>query len=440
MSGFSDGRKPEQLPSRPPRSDTRYSFAQVAEHSSIDDGWIVVNNSVYDITNFVRYHPGFTLGGQASTVIAITRNLGKDCTEEFLEIHSRFALRQLQDYMIGSVDQLEVSVSTSVDLASFLVHIVQFVPGAQAALRLCSVSRCWLQAFSEWTQNLVGEYSMYCWAPLAVRHTSPSRFNSKCGGIITGVQHEQTAVLLGPRLWGCGKVVPTQVDIVLKSYRAPGCISFGVVPEKAFLQDPHRSKRLAHTFDGLGRLSVPGKTRALLFGERWAQGDHVSLQICQSLGQSRRVQGSLQVNGREFGVAFHLDADQPYSPVVYFYPMRDSSDIEILLPQISCVVDSPRAYVPQGLFFNALGPDLTSWLDVPVDVDALEEFTIHHVKEQLALRLTHLGPSLISGSQLSVFIDGEEVIDGQLKLQDCIFYRDGIHLERLHWHISHMTS
>merc|ERR1740138_1728012 len=134
-------------------------------------------------------------------------------------------------------------------------------------------------------QSAGGEHTMLCWAPLALRHSSPSLLKSTQSGLITGVPREQTAVLLGPRLWGCGQVVPTQVNIILKSYRAPGCMSFGVVPECAFQQDPHRSACLAHSFDGLGRLSTPGGTRSMLFGERWAEGDNIGLQICQLPGQ-----------------------------------------------------------------------------------------------------------------------------------------------------------
>mmetsp|Transcript_28964 Transcript_28964/g.63714 ORF Transcript_28964/g.63714 Transcript_28964/m.63714 type:complete len:94 (+) Transcript_28964:169-450(+) len=76
---------------------------EVAKHVTMDDGWIVVSNLVYDITNFAKHHPGFVHGTQVSTIIAIQRNLGKDCTEEFLMIHSKKARRQLTDYRIGEL-------------------------------------------------------------------------------------------------------------------------------------------------------------------------------------------------------------------------------------------------------------------------------------------------------------------------------------------------
>merc|ERR1712157_452117 len=46
-------------------------------------------------------HPGFENAGQVSTALAITRNLGKDCTEEFEYTHSLTAWKQLADFQIG---------------------------------------------------------------------------------------------------------------------------------------------------------------------------------------------------------------------------------------------------------------------------------------------------------------------------------------------------
>lgn len=63
----------------------------------------MIEGKVYNITNFLQHHPGFDLAGQVSTVLAILRNIGQDCTEEFLSIHSRKAYAQLQDYYIGDL-------------------------------------------------------------------------------------------------------------------------------------------------------------------------------------------------------------------------------------------------------------------------------------------------------------------------------------------------
>jgi cytochrome b involved in lipid metabolism len=36
----------------------QYSPKEVAEHNSLDDIWIIVDDGVYDLTNFLSEHPG----------------------------------------------------------------------------------------------------------------------------------------------------------------------------------------------------------------------------------------------------------------------------------------------------------------------------------------------------------------------------------------------
>lgn len=76
---------------------------EVSRHNRRDDGWIVVDGKVYNITNFINNHPGWTNGGQTSTVLAICRNLGKDATVEFRAIHSAAAQSLLPQYLVGEV-------------------------------------------------------------------------------------------------------------------------------------------------------------------------------------------------------------------------------------------------------------------------------------------------------------------------------------------------
>ena len=72
-------------------------------HDRLNDGWIIIHSRVYDITSFAKTHPGFNNAGQVSTALAIARSLGKDATEEFTEIHSTTAWKQLKDFQIGVV-------------------------------------------------------------------------------------------------------------------------------------------------------------------------------------------------------------------------------------------------------------------------------------------------------------------------------------------------
>ena len=93
--------RPEQRPSRAPSRTTAYTLADVRKHSTKDDGWIVVDGIVYDITNFAKNHPGWTAGGMTSTALAIEHALGTECSEEFHELHTPGQLRTLQAYAIG---------------------------------------------------------------------------------------------------------------------------------------------------------------------------------------------------------------------------------------------------------------------------------------------------------------------------------------------------
>lgn len=58
---------------------------------------------VYDITAHIDNHPGWT--GGISTVLAIMRTLGTDCTDEFHEVHptNGDGRRQLPGFYIGDL-------------------------------------------------------------------------------------------------------------------------------------------------------------------------------------------------------------------------------------------------------------------------------------------------------------------------------------------------
>ncbi|EGB11044.1 hypothetical protein AURANDRAFT_22188, partial [Aureococcus anophagefferens] len=92
-----------QRPSRPPTTQAEIPLSEVAKHATRDDGWIVVDGVVYDITNFVQNHPGWSFGGSTSTALAIERVLGSDCTDEFAETHDKHQTKMLRDYAIGTL-------------------------------------------------------------------------------------------------------------------------------------------------------------------------------------------------------------------------------------------------------------------------------------------------------------------------------------------------
>ncbi len=55
----------------------KISAAELAAHSSPDDGWIAVQGAVYDITIHIQRHPGWKCGCAVSELMAILRTLGE---------------------------------------------------------------------------------------------------------------------------------------------------------------------------------------------------------------------------------------------------------------------------------------------------------------------------------------------------------------------------
>jgi len=73
-----------------------YTIEEVEQHNTEDDVWIVVNDKVYDCTEYLELHPG----GADSILI----NAGDDSTEDFVAIHSTKATKMLEKFYIGDLD------------------------------------------------------------------------------------------------------------------------------------------------------------------------------------------------------------------------------------------------------------------------------------------------------------------------------------------------
>lgn len=81
----------------PPKT---YSVSDVSGHSSRRDCWLIINNKVYNVTDFINQHPG-----GAANIIQVC---GQDATTAFETQdgrggHSSRANAMLADYLIGSV-------------------------------------------------------------------------------------------------------------------------------------------------------------------------------------------------------------------------------------------------------------------------------------------------------------------------------------------------
>ena len=83
-------------------STDTFTIDQVAAHDTISDCWLIINNKVYSVGNFLAEHPG-----GASTIIPYC---GKEATRAFDTQdrgsnggHSSSATQMLNDYLVGSI-------------------------------------------------------------------------------------------------------------------------------------------------------------------------------------------------------------------------------------------------------------------------------------------------------------------------------------------------
>lgn len=63
---------------RPP-TRRKIPLAEIAKHNSESDCWMVIRNCVYDVTEYIPYHPG--------GVPELMKGAGKDATALFNEVH-----------------------------------------------------------------------------------------------------------------------------------------------------------------------------------------------------------------------------------------------------------------------------------------------------------------------------------------------------------------
>lgn len=76
------------------------SKAEVSAHAHESSCWIIVEEKVYDVTRYLKDHPG--------GVASILTNGGEDSTEDFLAIHSEKARTMLTEYFIGDLAQEKI--------------------------------------------------------------------------------------------------------------------------------------------------------------------------------------------------------------------------------------------------------------------------------------------------------------------------------------------
>ena len=358
-----------QRPSRPPTTKAEIPLSEVAKHATRDDGWIVVDGVVYDITNFVQNHPGWSFGGSTSTALAIERVLGTDCTDEFAETHDKHQTKMLREYAIGTLCDEPDDAATVGDAAEpdalgdalaalptdllDRVWVLLDVAGVHAAAAVCDGLLRHARRFGD------GRY-LPCHA--AEPAPSPTRGVAIAGGVLAA----------NPRWMSLGRVV--DVPVALSPYfmfrvrvRAMRSLTLeiGVAADAG-----GRTKEWF--VDGAGRAVV--KIRgdhsvrsdvAFAYGHRFGAGERVGL--CLGGGDLRFFLGS-----KDLGVAFS-GVPRHAKPFVRFPTGGNSGEsgdsVEILDGREGDFVraspdgarDAPSA-IDGHLVVQLMGPELDDWL------------------------------------------------------------------------------
>lgn len=79
-----------------------YTLAEVAEHSTEDDAWLIINGKVYDVSNWADSHPG----GRVIYTYA-----GKDATDVFAGFHSSTSWTRLKALYVGDLQDQDETMS-----------------------------------------------------------------------------------------------------------------------------------------------------------------------------------------------------------------------------------------------------------------------------------------------------------------------------------------
>jgi cytochrome b involved in lipid metabolism len=77
------------------KTKTFYTMEEVSKHNKQTDAWLVINNMVYDVTNWIPHHPGGMI---------IMKGVGMDATELFKKVgHDSYAKNKLKTFKIGNL-------------------------------------------------------------------------------------------------------------------------------------------------------------------------------------------------------------------------------------------------------------------------------------------------------------------------------------------------
>ncbi|KAL3310856.1 Cytochrome b5 [Cichlidogyrus casuarinus] len=82
------------------------SMSDVQEHNTRDSAWTVIDDKVYDLTNFLAEHPG----GEE----VLLERAGKDATQAFKDVnHSEDAQELKEKYFVGNLHKPRESIASN---------------------------------------------------------------------------------------------------------------------------------------------------------------------------------------------------------------------------------------------------------------------------------------------------------------------------------------
>ncbi|KAG8484370.1 hypothetical protein CXB51_023932 [Gossypium anomalum] len=108
-----------------------FTLAQVSEHNTPKDCWLIINGKVYDVTKFLEDHPG---GDEV--LLSAT---GKDATDDFEDVgHSDSARDMMDQYYVGEIDISTIPKKTTYKppnqphynqdkTSEFIIKLLQFL-------------------------------------------------------------------------------------------------------------------------------------------------------------------------------------------------------------------------------------------------------------------------------------------------------------------------
>ena len=78
-----------------------YSWEEIKKHNLENDCWVVLEGKIYDVSEFLKKHPG---GAKI-----LLENAGRDATDIFQYInHSKAAIKLREDFLIGLVNDFPI--------------------------------------------------------------------------------------------------------------------------------------------------------------------------------------------------------------------------------------------------------------------------------------------------------------------------------------------